>query len=846
MKITILTQYYPPEFGAPARIFAQLANCLAERGHEVTVLTAQPNYPTGQIYEGYGGLLTQETQGKINVIRTYIKPSQEGILQVRHRILKYLSFVFSSLTAGTFMLPETDYLMVVSPPLLLGLSGLWLNFLKGSRLIFNVSDLHPESAVRLGVMQKNSMAFRLSELLEKTCYQKAWLVTGATTEIVKDIQTRFPMVSTFHLSNGVNTNEFQPQAAINSECKLVSDLEQFKNRNREFIVCYSGLHGIAQDLSQIIEAAQILKKEKYRFVFVGEGVGKQHLQAKVKSLNLSNVSFYPAQCKTNLPGILCAADVVVIPLKTHLPGAVPSKTYEAMACGKPIVMLACGEAADLVEKHRLGFAVRPNDTAGLVTALRELKANPILCTQFGQNGRRVSEEIYDHQKIYYSFIDFLEENLENTKFPVETKDRAAQTLWNANNAAIDKPVMKNAFWQERKLFVFDDQIYSRSGEKYSAHDAFPLFALGFHEYFKSVKLCGRLFPTARTGAYVIPSTQAEVCALPYYDNISALLSQPWRYFPRIIRILRRELRKSDVVWLSWPHPISLLAIVLLKVLGIKKVTAFLVVRGDVEGQVGWHYKGVKRRIATSLLRFLEWQLSFSDRETPLFAVGKALTQIYQQRRKNVFSIEISLLQEKNLPEPKMWAAHVRKAPMRLLFVGRCDPEKGLPILLQAVSLLSQEGQDIELDVVGTGREEEQWRSMAREMKLEAKTRFHGYVPFGSDLFSLYYDADIFVLPSFRGEGVPQVILEAMAIGLPIVASNVGGVGGVIRHNENGLLCEPHSVENLADRIRLLLSDAEFRQKLGQHAAREIHAHTMELQLQKILAVLASYTFKEKS
>ena len=158
VHLTVLTQYYPPEIGAPQVRLSELAAHFVQRGHSVTVLTAMPNYPTGKIYPGYSGLLRREHRDGVSMIRTFIYPTQKT--DFMPRLMNYFSFVLSSATLGSALLGRADYLLVESPPLFLGLSGFWLSRLKHARLIFNVSDLWPETAVRLGILQPGSLACR--------------------------------------------------------------------------------------------------------------------------------------------------------------------------------------------------------------------------------------------------------------------------------------------------------------------------------------------------------------------------------------------------------------------------------------------------------------------------------------------------------------------------------------------------------------------------------------------------------------------------------------------------------------------------------------------------------------
>ena len=399
MKLTILTQYYPPEVGAPQNRLSHLASHFASEGHDVTVLTAMPNYPGGKIQQGYGGLLRRERNGRVRIIRTLIFPSRSAALLPR--LLNYFSFVFSSALFGSFLLSPSDFLLVESPPLFLGVTAAWLSRLKHAKLIFNVSDLWPESAVRVGVIRQESFAHRFGMRLESFCYRHAWLVTGQSRSILQDIEARFPDQATFLLSNGANTKVFHPQ-------KRTGEARARLTRNDEFVVLYAGLHGLAQGLEQILDAAQQLQQEEgYRFVLIGDGPHKKSLIRKAEGAGIRNVTFLDSMPSTAIPELLAAADMVVVPLGMHIPGAVPSKLYEAMASGRPIVLVAGGEAAELVRRHKAGMVVMPGQVSSLVQAIRDMRCNRELAVELSENARHAAVEHYDRTQIAKSFVRYL-------------------------------------------------------------------------------------------------------------------------------------------------------------------------------------------------------------------------------------------------------------------------------------------------------------------------------------------------------------------------------------------------------------------------------------------------------
>jgi glycosyltransferase involved in cell wall biosynthesis len=394
LKILFHTQYYPPEIGAPQSRLHELAVRLVQYGFSVTVLTAMPNYPLGKIYAGYGGLFHEEKIDGVRVLRAAIYPSQKA--SFLPRLLSYFSFVFSSLFVGLLKVRSVDVVLTESPPLFLGISGYLLSRFKRARWIFNLSDLWPQSALELGIVSADSWGYRLSLFLEAFLYQKAWLVSAQSCESIQSVQARFPNIQTYHLPNGVDTTFFQPAG------KLGDDF---------FRVVYAGLHGLAQGLGQVIQVAQKLSAEKIEFVLIGDGPEKQDLINMARDLNLSNVHFLPPVPKEKVPEILHTADALLVPLKIQLTGAVPSKLYESMAIGKPVLLVAQGEAASIVLNANCGMVVAPGDIDALAQTILFLKANLERSAQMGKNGRQAAVQNHDRDVIAKCFADFLSQKI---------------------------------------------------------------------------------------------------------------------------------------------------------------------------------------------------------------------------------------------------------------------------------------------------------------------------------------------------------------------------------------------------------------------------------------------------
>lgn len=390
MKLLILTQYYPPEIGAPQSRLSELAQELAKTGFSVSVLTAMPNYPTGKMFPGYEGLFRKETLGGITVFRSYIFPTQST--NFFKRLLNYFSFVFSSFCVGLF-LPKPDFILTESPPLFLGISGYLLSKIKRAKWIFNVADLWPESVVELGIINKKSLMFKVSNRMESFFYHHAAFVSGQSKTILENITARYPDIITYHLSNGVNPENY----------KLI----ETKN-NGKIRVIYAGLHGLAQGLDQIITAASSLNNHaNIGFILIGDGPEKPDLVNQVLNSGINNVTFLDPMPKSQIPDALASADILIVPLKIQLTGAVPSKLYEGMAAGKPIILIAESEAAEIVHNADCGIVVKPGDIEALTSAILHLSANSEERKRLGINGRKAVIEIYDRRKIVQDFAYFL-------------------------------------------------------------------------------------------------------------------------------------------------------------------------------------------------------------------------------------------------------------------------------------------------------------------------------------------------------------------------------------------------------------------------------------------------------
>lgn len=402
-SVLILTQYYPPETGAPQNRLSSLAKHLQLLGMDVSVLTAMPNYPAMQIQKGYEGKwYVKDSFEGITVHRSWIFVKKSNSIAIR--LLNYFSFVFSALVCGLFKIKKHDIVICESPPLFLGITAMLLKWLKGSKLVFNVSDLWPESAEKLDIVS-NKLFLKLAYWLEARLYKASVLVSGQTQGIVSSVKTRFPSVKTFWLPNGIDADKFSV-ANVSYSWR-----EKQGYKSDDFIVLYAGILGHAQALEVILKAAAILKDaETLKFVLVGDGPQKDFLHEMKSSLQLENVCFLPNQSREEMPNIVASIDAAIVPLR-NIPlfkGAIPSKIFENLAMGKPILLGVDGEAKELfVDEGKCGLFFTPEDEKQLAENIHLLSDNKQLYNELSNNGIHYVNEKFDRKLIAERFYQQL-------------------------------------------------------------------------------------------------------------------------------------------------------------------------------------------------------------------------------------------------------------------------------------------------------------------------------------------------------------------------------------------------------------------------------------------------------
>jgi colanic acid biosynthesis glycosyl transferase WcaI len=422
MKILYVSQYFPPEMGAPAARVSELARHWVKAGHEVTVLTGFPNHPTGIVPPEYRGklrkLVCREQKDGINIVRTWLFPCPNR--KAHERLLNYLSFVLSSCITGIF-LRRPDVVIATSPQLFVGLTGRWLGWIKRVPFVLEVRDLWPESITASGMASESDVSIRLlralSAYLYRTCNHLVVVTPSFKREIVTKWHVRAEKISL--VENGVETDLFTPEGAANS---VRSEL----GLEAKFLVSYIGTLGLAHGLQSMVQAASRLQNAwpNVQFLFVGEGADKERLQSLVSARGLTNVHFMFQQPRQKIPSIIRASDVCLVLLRKAkvFETVIPTKMLEFMACGVPVLLGVDGQARQVVEQAEAGVFIEPEDDTALVHAVTRLYLDLGLRKTLGDNGRKYIVDHLSRERTAKIYTAVLENVIRNGKRENETAD----------------------------------------------------------------------------------------------------------------------------------------------------------------------------------------------------------------------------------------------------------------------------------------------------------------------------------------------------------------------------------------------------------------------------------------
>ena len=373
MHILFLTENFPPEVNAPASRTFEHARLWVEAGARVTVVTTVPNFPAGRIHAGYRNRWkSRETVAGIEVIRVWsFVAANEGFAR---RLADFLSFMVTGTLAG-LRVKKPDVVVATSPQFFTAVAGWAVAALKRVPFVFELRDLWPESIKAVGAMRE-SVALRWIERLELFLYRRAARIVAVTHAFKRVLGERgIDPAKIAVVTNGADLSRFAPQ---DDDIGLRRRL----GLGGRFVASYIGTHGMAHALETLIDAAILLEADPscppVTFLLLGDGAEKRTVQAYAAQHGASNVLFCEPVERDAVAGYWAISDCTVVHLRDTplFRTVIPSKLFEAMAMGVPIVLGVDGEASDLVLESRAGIVVPPENPPALAEAVRALANDP--------------------------------------------------------------------------------------------------------------------------------------------------------------------------------------------------------------------------------------------------------------------------------------------------------------------------------------------------------------------------------------------------------------------------------------------------------------------------------------
>lgn len=369
------------------------------------------------------------------------------------------------------------------------------------------------------------------------------------------------------------------------------------------------------------------------------------------------------------------------------------------------------------------------------------------------------------------------------------------------------------------------------GSLWESEGSFARYVDSLAPYFDEIVLSVPVFDRPQPSGSRVRATNVRLAPLPYFPG-------PRQFYPMLPSVLGRLkswVSQCDVIHLRVPSPAAIFAFRAAKAAG-KPV--FLLVVGDYEALLPHlPYLGIKRVLFRAYVAFEEWALRHMTSQSLTFTNGAALRRKHAHDGGRVIETKTTTLSQEDIGTR---ADVGQSGRLRALTVSRIDPRKGLRALPGAIAQLKEQGIDVSLDVIGPtigliGDDERDAIKLDAEQRgVGDRVALPGAVPL-DQLMAKYREYDLFILPTQPGEGIPRVLLEAMANGLPIVTTNVSGITSLITDEVNGLLIADASADSVARAVKRLAQDGELRRRLIQGGYATARNYTLERQASDMMA-----------
>ena len=386
MRILVVVSCYKPDGGAAATLFPPLCEELVKLGHEVTVLTAVPHYPSGLVPEAFqGGKHRFREENGVKVVRVGLPSVDRSKLAAR--LFQFIAYQVGATGAG--LRRDFDVLLTHTPALEVWLPFVYFSTLRRKPVVYSVHDIFPEVGIRLGIFRSRWVVQSVG-WLERYCLKRARRVRILSKSFAPDLLKKgVPDSKLVLIYDWVDTEAVRPLPRENSfaaESDLIG----------RFVVLYAGNIGLVQGLDTVVEAARLLADDpEVCFAFVGDGAGRNELREKTRQLGLNGVRFVSYQPRERMSEVFATGDISLVTLRKGTGfGALPSKTYQIFSSGRPVIASVDehSDTWDLIGRAEAGLCVPPDNPVKLAEAIRTLKQDRGLRERLGRNGRLWAEQ----------------------------------------------------------------------------------------------------------------------------------------------------------------------------------------------------------------------------------------------------------------------------------------------------------------------------------------------------------------------------------------------------------------------------------------------------------------------
>lgn len=405
MKLLYLTQYYPPEIGAGAVRSNIMSKYLANDGWDIDVVCERPNYPTGKLDDRYKKewCYEEKVHDNLSIHRIWAIANQRR--NVLEQMLFFVSFMISSFFYVLANPKKYDVVYVTSPPIFAAISGFLLSKLLGSKFVFEVRDIWPDSAVNQIELENESFFIRFGRRIENWLYHKADLIVPVTSDAEKIIKRRSNGTPTSVIPNGVDTQLFQKMKNPQQGMDETFNPDKFR-------VGYVGSLGVIHDLRTFVKAANLCEEDPdIEFIIVGDSGRNNQLQQILDEFDPKNITWVGLKKHEQIPYYISSFDVAVNPVNPSkaFESIVTVKFYEYLACEVPVITCGKGLLKVIGDQSGAAITVEPNNPKELANAIKELKKDQKQKSDLSKNGRLFVNDQYSRERLARNLSECLKE-----------------------------------------------------------------------------------------------------------------------------------------------------------------------------------------------------------------------------------------------------------------------------------------------------------------------------------------------------------------------------------------------------------------------------------------------------